>query len=112
MNASRSRKRLRARQSAISASRRARHDLVPDPAAGASADASPLLEPAADWVERLRKRGQTHVFYPAARLGRVLRVGRDQTVALAGMLARRGEWTIAYDADGTRYARIHAKVAQ
>jgi hypothetical protein len=69
------------------------------------------LEPAAAWIEALRKRGQTHVFYPATRLGRLLRVGRDQTNALAGMLAQRGEWSIAYDADGTRYARILPKVA-
>lgn len=70
----------------------------------------PLLEPAAAWIDRLRQRGQTHLFYPVSRLQREFQTGYGRTCTLADMLAQRGEWTIAFSADGTRYARIHPKV--
>jgi hypothetical protein len=61
-------------------------------AAGTACDGgSPLPERATAWIDVLRKRGQTR--------------------ALAAMLAQCGEWTIAYDADGTRSAPIHRNAA-
>jgi hypothetical protein len=69
-----------------------------------------LLEPAAAWIDLLRKRGQTHLFYPISRLQRRLRLDHARNHALADMLEQRGEWSIAIASDGTRYARIHARV--
>ena len=71
--------------------------------------AAPLLDEAAAWVDALRMRGQTHLFYPVARLQRTFRIGYNATCALADMLAQREEWTIRFSADGTRYARIHPR---
>lgn len=74
-----------------------------------SAGADPLLDAAAAWVERLRQRGQTHLFYPVSRLQREFRIGYSRTCALVDSLARRGEWTVGFSGDGTRYARIHSR---
>jgi DNA segregation ATPase FtsK/SpoIIIE-like protein len=73
------------------------------------AGADPLLEAAAAWVERLRRRGQTHLFYPVSRLQREFRTGYKRSCALVDALAQRGEWTVGFSGDGTRYARIHPK---
>jgi hypothetical protein len=69
-----------------------------------------LLEPAAAWVDLLRKRGQTYLFYPLSRLQRRFRLGQGRIRALADLLEQRGEWSIAIASDGTRYARIRARV--
>ncbi|MGJ7917816.1 hypothetical protein ACI48D_20345 [Massilia sp. LXY-6] len=71
--------------------------------------AEPLLEQALAWVDQLRQRGQTHLFYPVSRLQREFLIGYGRTCALADSLAQRGEWTIGFSGDGTRYARIHAR---
>ncbi|TQK03457.1 hypothetical protein [Herbaspirillum sp. SJZ107] len=81
-----------------------------DPARQAGA-AEPLLEQAVAWVGELRQHGQIHLLHPVSRLQREFRIGYNRTCALAHSLAQRGEWTIAFSADGTRYARIHARVA-
>jgi hypothetical protein len=67
----------------------------------------PLLPEARQWVDRLRGRGTTKLMYPVSRLQREFRIGYTRTCALADCLAQHGEWTIAYDENGTRYARIH-----
>jgi hypothetical protein len=72
--------------------------------------ALPRLEQAAAWIDALRTRGQTHLFYPVSRLRRKFRIGHGATCALADMLAQRGEWTIGFSADGTRYARLHPRM--
>lgn len=69
----------------------------------------PILEQAAAWIDELRQRGQTHLFYPVSRLQREFRIGYQRTCALADSLARRDEWTIRLSGDGTRYARILAR---
>lgn len=69
----------------------------------------PILEQAAAWIDQLRQRGETHLFYPVSRLQREFRTGYQRTCALADSLAQRGEWTIGLSGDGTRYARILAK---
>jgi hypothetical protein len=56
----------------------------------------------------LRSRGQTHLFYPVSRLQREFRLGYVRACALADLLAHRGEWTIRFSTDGTRYARIRS----
>lgn len=84
---------------------------APHNAAEVSADAAePLLALAAAWVDRLRQRGQTHLFYPVSRLQREFLLGYGRTCAMADVLAQRGEWRIGFSSDGTRYARIHPKV--
>lgn len=70
-----------------------------------------LLERAGKWTNGLRSRGQKIVPYPVSRLQREFRIGYNRTCALAETLAQQREWTIAYMNDGTRYARIHPKVA-
>ena len=72
--------------------------------------AEPLLEPAIAWVTQLRQRGETELLYPVSRLQRHFLIGYNRACALVHSLAARGEWTIGFHADGTRYARIHAKV--
>jgi DNA segregation ATPase FtsK/SpoIIIE-like protein len=79
------------------------------PQTGASAADDPLLDAAAAWVDHLRQRGQTHLFYPVSRLQREFRIGYGRTCALVDSLARRGDWTIGFSGDGTRYARIHSR---
>lgn len=71
--------------------------------------ADPLLEAAVAWVDRLRRRGQTHLFYPVSRLQREFRTGYHRSCVLVDALAQRGEWTVGFSGDGTRYARIHSK---
>jgi len=78
------------------------------PAAPAAAD-DPLLPAAAAWVAGLRDDGQKLLRYPVSRLQRQLRTGYLHSCALAGALEQRGEWRIAYDADGKRHAHIHPK---
>jgi hypothetical protein len=80
--------------------------LVPAPADSGA----PLPDQAAAWVDSLRARRQTHLFYPVARLRRKFRIGFGASCALAELLAQRGEWTIRFSGDGTRYARIHLRV--
>lgn len=70
-----------------------------------------LLQQATAWVDGLRRRGQTILPYPVSRLQREFLIGYNRTCALAETLAQHGEWTIAYMADGTRYASIHPRVA-
>jgi hypothetical protein len=83
---------------------------APGTARPAPADvAAPLLDEAAAWIDELRTRGQTHLFYPVSRLQRKFLIGYGATCALADMLAQRGEWTIRFSGDGTRYARIHPR---
>lgn len=72
--------------------------------------ADPLLEPAIAWIGQLRQCGETRLLYPVSRLQRQFRTGYNRTCALADSLAERGAWTIGFSADGTRYARIHARV--
>lgn len=79
---------------------------LPEPQAGESGD-DPLLPDALQWVERLRGHGTAVLLYPVSRLQREFMLGYTRACALAGCLAQRGEWTIAYDAAGTRFARIH-----
>jgi hypothetical protein len=71
-----------------------------------------LLQRATEWVDGLRIRGQTILPYPVSRLQREFLIGYNRTWALAETLARQGEWTIAYMGDGTRYARLHPRVAR
>jgi DNA segregation ATPase FtsK/SpoIIIE-like protein len=67
----------------------------------------PLLPEATEWVDRLRSRGTRVLEYPVSRLQREFSLGYSRACALAEQLAQRGEWTVGYDADGTRRARIH-----
>jgi hypothetical protein len=67
----------------------------------------PLLPEARQWVDRLRGRGTTKLMYPVSNLQREFRLGYARACALADCLAQHGEWTVAYDDNGTRYARIH-----
>lgn len=69
----------------------------------------PLLPEASQWVDRLRSRGTTRLMYPVSNLQREFRLGYTRACALADGLAQRGEWTVAYDDGGTRYARIHRR---
>lgn len=82
---------------------------TPRDAAGRADGAEPLPESTLAWIGRLRNRGQTHLFYPVSRLQREFRLGYGQACALADLLAQRGEWTIRYSTDGTRYARIQSR---
>jgi DNA segregation ATPase FtsK/SpoIIIE-like protein len=66
-----------------------------------------LLPEARQWVDRLRAHGTTKLLYPVSNLQREFRLGYARACALADRLAQRGEWTVAYDEGGTRYARIH-----
>ena len=95
----RARHRMRADQEALAHSIGTPHDAV------GCADGA---EPALAWIGRLRNRGQTHLFYPVSRLQREFRLGYGRACALADLLAQRGEWTIGYSTDGTRYARIQS----
>lgn len=74
------------------------------------AAADPLLQSAAEWINRLRQSGQTTLPYPISRLQREFLIGYGRTCALANALAQRGEWTVAFGSDGVRYAHIHQKV--
>jgi hypothetical protein len=76
------------------------------PPAGEAGE-DPLLPEARQWIDRLRGRGTTRLMYPVSNLQREFRLGYARTCALADCLAQHGEWTIAYDDNGTRYARIH-----
>jgi DNA segregation ATPase FtsK/SpoIIIE-like protein len=76
-----------------------------------AADLAPLLEQVAEWIDQLRDRGQSTLLSPVGHVQREFRLGYNRTCALIDELARRGEWTIAFDGDGHRYARIHPKVA-
>lgn len=67
----------------------------------------PLLPEARQWIDRLRGRGTTKLMYPVSNLQREFLLGYARTCALADCLAQHGEWTIAYDDNGTRYALIH-----
>lgn len=67
----------------------------------------PLLPEARQWVDRLRARRTTKLMYPVSNLQREFGLGYTRACALAEGLAQRGEWTVAYDDGGTRYARIH-----
>lgn len=87
----------------------ARTPLQAAPQVDGSGSEDPVLDAAAAWIERLRRRGQTHLFYPVSRLQREFRTGYSRSCALVDSLARRGEWTIGFSGDGTRYARIHAR---
>ncbi|WP_157201857.1 hypothetical protein [Massilia sp. Root335] len=80
--------------------------VAPESTATSCDTVDPILEQAAAWIDQLRQRGQTHLFYPVSRLQREFRIGYQRTCALADSLARRGEWTIGLSGDGTRYARI------
>lgn len=87
-------------------------EAVPVPVPGATphareTGADPLLAEATQWVDRLRGRGTGILVYPVSRLQREFGLGYARACALADSLAQRGEWTIAYDDSGTRYARIH-----
>jgi hypothetical protein len=86
---------------------RARRRMCASPEAVAH-PVGPLPEPAVAWIGRLRSRGQTHLFYPVSRLQREFRLGYVRACALADLLAHRGEWTIRFSTDGTRYARIRS----
>lgn len=93
-----------------------RMDAMSAPACGSAHPApaqlaASLLDRAADWVDSLRARQQTHVFYPVARLRRRFGIGHRATCALVEMLALRGEWTVRCGGGGTRYARIHPRAA-
>jgi hypothetical protein len=82
------------------------------PLGGATVDAGetsedPLLPEARQWVDRLRARGLTKLMCPVSNLQREFGLGYARACALAECLAQRGEWTVAYDGGGTRYARIH-----
>lgn len=72
--------------------------------------ADPLLAAAIAWIDQLRQRREMHLFYPVSRLQRQFRIGYNRTCALADSLTERGEWSIGFSADGTRYARIQAWV--
>ncbi len=72
---------------------------------GAGAD-DPLLPQAADWVAAMRTQGQQILLYPISRLQRRFRIGYNRTCALVAALERRGDWAIALDTAGSRYARI------
>jgi DNA segregation ATPase FtsK/SpoIIIE-like protein len=76
-----------------------------------AADPDPLREQVAEWIDQLRDRGQGILLSPVGRVQREFRLGYNRTCTLIDELARRGEWTIAFDSDGHRYARIHPKVA-
>ena len=76
-----------------------------------AADLDPLREQVAEWIDQLRGRGQGTLLSPIGRVQREFRLGYNRTCTLIDELARRGEWTIAFDGDGHRYARIHPKVA-
>lgn len=67
----------------------------------------PLLRDAGQWIDRLRARGTTRLMYPVSNLQREFRLGYARACALADSLAQHGEWTVTYDDNGTRYARIH-----
>lgn len=73
------------------------------PATGAD---DPLLPQAMAWIERLRGRGEDILPYPVSRLQREFRTGYSRAQALVDALVQRGEWSIAFAEDGTRYARI------
>ncbi len=72
-------------------------------------DEDPLLHRATEWIDQLRQRGQTTVLYPVSRLQREFLIGYMRTCALADALAQRGEWTILFMSDGTRYALVQQK---
>lgn len=76
----------------------------------APAGLDPLVGQVAEWIDQLRGRGQSTLLSPVGRVQREFRLGYNRTCTLIDELARRGEWTIAFDNEGNRYARIHAKV--
>lgn len=75
-----------------------------------AAELDPLLAQVGEWIDQLRGRGQGTLLSPVGRVQREFRLGYNRTCALIDALARRGEWTIAFDDEGKRYARIHPKV--
>jgi hypothetical protein len=75
-----------------------------------AAELDPRLEQVSQWIGQLRGRGQTILLSPVGRVQREFRLGYKRTCALIDALAERGEWTIVFDDDGKRYARIHPKV--
>jgi hypothetical protein len=81
---------------------------LPALAAPAASTDDPLLAQARAWVRARRSRGERVVPYPVGRLQRTLRIGYRRTCALVDALAARGEWTIAYRPDGSRYALLEA----
>lgn len=68
--------------------------------------AAPLLAQAGAWIGQLRGAGEEVLLYPVSRLQRQFRLGYSRSCALAQALAQRGEWTIGFTEDGTRYARL------
>ena len=82
--------------------------VTPGTATGAT---DPLLPQAAARIEQLRFSGQLPFLYPISRLQREFRIGYSRTRALVDALAQCGEWTIAFTADGSRYARLERKEA-
>lgn len=69
--------------------------------------ADPLLPQACAWIARLHAAGEHVLPYPVSRLQHRFRLGYSHAWALAEALERRGEWSIALDADGARHARLH-----
>lgn len=66
-----------------------------------------IFQDALEWVAQLHAGGDTVLFYPISRLQRWSRLGYNRSCALAAQLEQHGQWTIGFDKDGTRYARLH-----
>lgn len=72
--------------------------------------ADPLLPQACAWIAERREAGEDILLYPISRLQRQFRLGYSRSCALVEALAQRGEWRIAFAADGTRFARLGPEV--
>ncbi len=80
-------------------------DRVPLSANDAAMHAS-LLE-ARRWIVSMYGEGHTIVPFPVSRLQRQFALGYSYTCTLAELLVESGQWTIAFTADGSRYAQLH-----
>lgn len=105
MNRDKRRKLLRLAAGAVAAGM-----LLPQArAARGTPAAATLLDQASAWIDGLRAQGQRQLLYPISRTQREFRIGYRASCTLVEQLAQRGEWTIRFRGDGTRYASIHPR---
>lgn len=104
MNRDKRRKLLRLAAGAVAAGM-----LLPQARAARGTPAAALLGQASAWSDGLRAQGQRQLLYPISRTQREFRIGYRASCTLVERLAQRGEWTIRFRGDGTRYASIHPR---
>jgi hypothetical protein len=68
------------------------------------------LRLAAEWIDCLPAHDGIIVSDPISRLQRELGAGYAYTSTVAQQLVENRRWTVAYAADGTRYAQLHPVV--